>query len=65
MKWIVDRIEEGFAVVEAEDTKSFAIPLDAFDCEISEGDVINVTVDKAETEKRKETIESLMNDLFV
>ena len=65
MRWIIDRIEEGFAVVEAEDEQIYNIPLDAFGEEVREGDVINISVDKNETEERKEIIEDLMDDLFV
>ncbi|MBR2133144.1 MAG: DUF3006 domain-containing protein [Eubacterium sp.] len=65
MKWIVDRIEEGFAVVEAENEKMYNIPLDALEKGVKEGDVINVSVDKSETKKREEYIEKLMDDLFV
>lgn len=65
MKWIVDRIDEGFAVVEAENEVMYNIPLDALDEGVSEGDIINISVDKKETEDRKEYIEDLMDDLFI
>ena len=65
MKWIVDRIEDGFAVIEAENGKTYDIPLDAFSEEIKENDVITLSADSVKTEQRKEEIESLMNDLFI
>ena len=65
MKWIVDRIEDGFAVIEAENGKTYDIPLDAFGEEIKENDVITLSADSVKTEQRKEEIESLMDDLFI
>ena len=64
MKWIVDRIEGDYAIVELENGKAVDIPLISLPEDIKEGAVINVSVDKAETEKRKEIIDSLAKRLF-
>lgn len=65
MKWIIDRIEDDFAVIETENEKVFSIPLAVIPENAKEGDVVFVTIDKAETLNRKERINSLMNDLFI
>lgn len=64
MKWIVDRIEGDYAVVELENGKAVDIPLISLPEDIKEGAVINVSADKAETDKRKENIDSLAKRLF-
>lgn len=64
MKWIVDRIEGDYAVVELENGKSADIPLISLPENIKEGAVINVSADKAEADKRKENIDSLAKKLF-
>ena len=64
MKWIVDRIEGDYAVVELENGKAVDIPLISLPEDIKEGAVINVSADKAETDKRKENIDSLAKKLF-
>ena len=63
MRVIIDRLEENFAVVETEtgvmvDLPRILVP------EAKEGDVVNITVDASATDKRKQTIDELMNDLF-
>ncbi len=64
MKWIIDRIENNTAVCEIEDGTAIDVNLNALPKEIKEGDVLNISVDKEETESRKEKISKLMNDLF-
>lgn len=64
MKWIVDRIEGDYAVVELENGKAVDIPLISLPESIKEGTVISVSADKSETEKRKENIDSLAKKLF-
>lgn len=64
MKWIVDRIEGDYAVVEFEDGKTADIPLISLPENIREGTVINVSADKSETEKRRENIDNLAKKLF-
>jgi hypothetical protein len=64
MKLIVDRFENDFAVCEIEKGKFVNIPIVALDSQTQEGDVIVITTDKSETNKRKEKIDGLMNSLF-
>lgn len=64
MKWIIDRIENNIAVCEINNGTTIDVNLNALPKEIKEGDVLNISVDKAETENRKEKISKLMNDLF-
>ena len=61
--FIVDRIEGNIAVVEFEDTY-LDIPLSCFKEEISEGDVLYLTVDKEETEHRKMSTKAILDRLF-
>ncbi len=63
MKVIVDRIEKDYVVVEIEKGKMCNLPVDLVP-NVKEGDVINITVDKKETKKRKEQVIDLMSSLF-
>lgn len=68
MKGIVDRIEEGFYVVEMDDQTMVNIAMG--DLPAKEGDVVEleagmiVTILEDETKERAKTIKSLMDDLF-
>lgn len=64
MKWIIDRIENDIVVCEAGDNYFLDIPLNALPDGVKEGDVINVSIDNAETYDRKKKIDGLMNSLF-
>ena len=61
---IVDRIEANFAVCEIEEGNFADIPLKALPNDVKEGDVIKISVETEETEKRKKNINNLMNSLF-
>ncbi len=63
MQWIVDRIEEGIAVVET-DNGCFNLPLWALPEGITEGSVITVKEDVQKRQERKKQIENKMNSLF-
>ena len=63
-KLIIDRFEGDFAVCETEDLEFINFPKAALPCGVKEGDVIAISIDKSETDKRKEKIEGLMNSLF-
>lgn len=63
MTWIIDRIENDIAVCEIE-SFTIDIPLSALPEGVQEGDVISLSVDKAQTADRKEKIKDLMNTLF-
>lgn len=64
MKYIIDRFEGDFAIVELSD-KTFAnIPKLAIPPAAKEGSVIDVTVDDAETAVRAQRVNKLMDNLF-
>lgn len=68
IKGIIDRFEEGFAVVEIEGkTKDY--PKDIFPKDTEVGDVVyitgnKITIDRQETKKREKEIQDLMNELW-
>lgn len=61
---IVDRIEADFAVCEIEEGYFADVPLKALPDGVKEGDVLNISVEDEETERRKSNINNLMNNLF-
>lgn len=68
-KFKVDRIEDGFAVLECEDGEFREIPLSSLPKNISEGDVINFAqnscfLNQEETRRRREFIKELMKKAF-
>lgn len=65
MKYIIDRFEGKFAVVELENGKFVDIPREAIPETAHEGDIISITVDESATKKAKEDIEKLEKKLWV
>ncbi|BBW97213.1 DUF3006 domain-containing protein [Geobacillus icigianus] len=65
VKGIIDRFEGDIAVVEI-DKKTLDLPKTIFPKETDVGNVviIEVTIDKKETEKLRKEIEELMNEVF-
>ena len=63
MKVIIDRFEGDYAVVEIEVGKCVNIPKILVP-NAKEGYVINIEIDKNETEERKKNIKNLMNNIF-
>ena len=63
MKVIIDRFENEFAVIEIEKNKFINVPKILFP-NAQEGDVIKIEIDKEETNKRKEEIQKIVNNLF-
>ncbi|NTW96628.1 MAG: DUF3006 domain-containing protein [Erysipelotrichaceae bacterium] len=63
MKVIIDRFEGDYAVVELPNETFIDVPKALFP-DAKEGDVIDVSVDKEDTERRKAKIEELMKELF-
>ncbi len=61
--FIVDRIEDNIVVVEYSDGY-LNIPIDLFNEEVSEGDVLYLGVDKEKTLSRKEEMTNRLNKLF-
>ena len=63
MKVIIDRFEEDYAVIEISAGNFVNIPRVLIP-EAKEGDVIKIEIDKEATDKRKEEIKKLMDNLF-
>lgn len=63
MRVIIDRFEGDFAVVELSDGKFVNLPKVLVDG-AQEGDVIDISINKRETEKRKSDTLDLMSHLF-
>ena len=60
---IIDRIEDGIASVELTDSKIICVPAELFaDCK--EGDIVYITPDKKETEKKKQEVLIDISGLF-
>lgn len=64
MNLIIDRFEGEYAVVELPDKTFVTIPKKALPEEAKEGDIITITVNNSETEKRKKKIRKLADDLW-
>ena len=64
MNLIIDRFEGDYAVVELPDRTFVNIPKKALPEEAKEGDIITITVNKSETERRKDNIRKLADDLW-
>lgn len=63
MLYIVDRIENRMIVLENDDEQTFSVP-QALIPEASEGDCIEISINAEETEKRRNNIRRLMEDLL-
>lgn len=64
MQVIIDRFEGDCAVVEIEVGHFVNLPKELVPG-AKEGDVVNITIHKEETEKRKKHVARLVNDLFI
>jgi hypothetical protein len=65
MKYTIDRLEGNFAVVELESKKYVNIPRDGIPKEAKDGDIIDVTVDKQATAKKKKDIDDAVKDMWI
>ena len=63
MKVIIDRLEGDYAVVEIDKGKFVNLPKELVP-DAKEGDVVIIRVDHEGTNKRKERVKDLMNQLF-
>ena len=63
MKVIIDRFEGDYAVVEIDKGKFVNLPKELVP-DAKEGDIVIIRVDHEETNKRKEHVKDLMNQLF-
>lgn len=66
MKGVIDRVEDKYAVIELEEGPMINMPFELIPRDAKEGDVliIDVSIDRDETENRKKTIEELTKDLW-
>ncbi|MCQ4022732.1 MULTISPECIES: DUF3006 domain-containing protein [unclassified Ruminococcus] len=64
MDVIIDRFEEGCAVVEIDENTFVNLPLPLVPKGAKEGSVISIKLDSKSTETRHKEINSLMNKLF-
>ena len=62
---IIDRFESQWAVLEISAGKTFNFPINLLSKGAKEGDVLNlnIDIDRVATEKRKNKIKELMNDI--
>lgn len=63
MRIIIDRFEGEFALCETENDKILNVPIEIFE-NAHEGDVFDIVFNSNETEKRKSSAKSRLNDLF-
>lgn len=63
MRIIIDRFEGEFALCETENDKILNVPIEIFE-NAHEGDVFDIVLNSNETEKRKNSAKSRLNDLF-
>ncbi len=64
MKLIIDRFENEWCVCEYEVGKTLDLPRALIPSDAKEGDVLRISIDKSETENRKEYAEQLRKKLF-
>lgn len=64
MRFIIDRFEEEFAVVESIEGKMINIPKDIIPSEAREGDVLVISLDKDERLERELRIKEKFNRLL-
>jgi len=64
VKVIIDRFEGDYAVVELPDMTMVDMPRSLIPEGAKEGDVLVIGIDPDETDKRKERIKKLMDDLW-
>nr|WP_300004292.1 DUF3006 domain-containing protein [Tissierella sp.] len=64
MKFIIDRFEGDFAVVELSNREMIDIPVCMIPPEAKEGDTLKIIIDEEETLRRKKRIEEKFKRLF-
>ena len=63
MKWTIDRFEEDFAVIEC-NNKYFNIPKNVLPSDSCEGDILEITLNVAETKSKKDILNNRLKNLF-
>jgi len=70
VKWVLDRLEDGYAVCEEIDTReSLTVPAQSLPAGASPGDVLfydgnNFVIDRTETKSRRKRINKMFKDLW-
>lgn len=64
MKFIIDRFEGEFAVVELENREMINLPICIIPQGTKEGDILKIIIDQEETSSRKRRIEEKLKRLF-
>ncbi len=64
MKFIIDRFEGDFAVLETADLSTVNIPKMLLPIEAAEGDIVSIIIEKGETQDRAKQMETKMQNLF-
>ena len=64
MRYIIDRFEGKYAVVELEDGSMENVPRNALPEDAREGDIVTLGVDAEGTARKKEEIKGRLNRLF-
>lgn len=64
MKFIIDRFEGDFAVVELENKEMLDIPRRILPLDSKEGDIVSISIDEIETNERRKTIQDKFDSLF-
>lgn len=64
MKFIIDRFEGDFAVLETADLSTVNIPRTVLPIEAAEGDIVSIIIEKDETQDRAKQMETKMQSLF-
>jgi exoribonuclease R len=65
MKYIIDRFEGNFAVVELKNKRLVNIPREAIPEKAKEGDVVRVEIDESETQRRKHEIDEMTKGMWI
>lgn len=63
MLYVVDRIEKDVLILEGEEDVFYEVPKSLLP-EAKEGDCVEIHINKEETEKRREKVRRLMEELF-
>lgn len=61
---IIDRFEGDYAIIEISNGEFIEIPIIEIPKGAKEGDVLTLSIDRSQTEKRREKIEGLINELW-
>lgn len=64
MKFIIDRFEGEFAIVELENKKMIDMPIILLPPDAKEGDIINISIDQIETENKRKRIQDKFDSLI-